>query len=596
MKSVRSSRVRFGITAISSLLALAVQPLYALDNWIRTPLDGTGLWTDGLNWSNGLPPNGTATPGGNEEGRIDNNGIALVDDSQIDPFSGIMGDIVTGSLTLGSQPGASGNFLMTSGKFTLRNTDLRIGGNPVTAIGGGVPTIGGVGMFTLTGGTYIQQGGNVNVGIRGDNTATEGVAIGMFNMSGDSSLTVMFGFIFVIGNRANGTVNQTGGTIEIKNLAASNGGTLGSIIQLGRNALNNTSYTSGTYNLSGGSATAALFRFGHAAQTSGSSLNTFNLSGTGALRTGTIEFLNTTTATNIFNFTGGTLSANTVSIPVTNDGGTLRPYFADFATVTQFNSVSIIPVGTMLFSGSNSYTQTSKGNLAIDLDFFSNDLVDIGSAGDGTANIAGKISVNFLNGFDPTLGSIFDIVIADTITNTAAVIGRTPSGNYFQPSIVAAGDGRQILRLTVIPPPTTYAGWQAIYQAGSFTDDDDLDGLYNGLEYMLGTVPKDGNGANGLLPVVGSIGAGATQRMNIAFSVAEPSGTDATLEVQASNDLGVTDPWTAIASKVGQGPWTGAATVSVFPAQDGKTPVTVDDTVLVSAASHRFLRLRALLP
>src|SRR5882762_6364510 len=69
MKSVRSSRVRFGITAISSLLALAVQPLHALDNWIRTPLDGTGLWTDGLNWSNGLPPNGT--PAGNEEGRID---------------------------------------------------------------------------------------------------------------------------------------------------------------------------------------------------------------------------------------------------------------------------------------------------------------------------------------------------------------------------------------------------------------------------------------------------------------------------------------------------------------------------------------------
>jgi hypothetical protein len=30
--------------------------------------------------------------------------------------------------------------------------------------------------------------------------------------------------------------------------------------------------------------------------------------------------------------------------------------------------------------------------------------------------------------------------------------------------------------------------------------------------------------------------------------------------------------------------------------QDGKTPVTVDDTVLVSATSHRFLRLRALLP
>ena len=132
MKVVRSSPFRF--TLFSTLLGLAATPVFALDIWTREPIDGPGLWADGLNWSNGFPPNGTAA--GNEEGRIDNNGTALVDDTQTDPFTGLTGEIKTGSLTLGSQPGASGNLIMSSGRFILQNTDLRIGGNPVVAIGG----------------------------------------------------------------------------------------------------------------------------------------------------------------------------------------------------------------------------------------------------------------------------------------------------------------------------------------------------------------------------------------------------------------------------------------------------------------------------
>ncbi len=580
------------LTFAVALMGFAAKPAAALDTWTRSPDNGAGLWVDGLNWSNAIAPNGP----GNEEARIDNDGLAVVDDAQVDPFTGFTGQIVTGSITLGSQPGARGSLLMASGTFTLKNTDFRIGGNPVVAIGGGVPTIGGTGMFTQTGGTFIQQGGNVNIGIRADSSTTPGVAIGIYNMSGNSSMTVMFGFILAIGNRATGTLNQTGGTIEVKNLAASNNGTLGSRIQLGRNALNNTSYTSGTYNLSGGSATAALFQFGHAAQTSGSSVNTLNLSGTGELRTGTIEFLNTTTATNIFNFTGGSLSANTVSIPVTNDGGSLKPYAADFATVTQFNSVIINPVGKMTFTGSNSYTQTAKGNLAIDIDIIGNDSVDIGGTGTGNANLAGRITVNLLNGIDPAVGTTYDVLTADTITNTAAVIGRTPSGNYFEPSIQAGGDGRQILRLTVVPPPTTYFGWQTIYQVGSFAEDDDKDGIQNGLEYAEGLLPVDGNGVNGRLPVVSLVGSGASARLRLAFSISEPPAADITLQVQASSDLGVTDPWTAIASKIGDGPWTGPATVAISGVQDYRRQVTVDDSVTIGAAPKRFLRLRAVLP
>src|SRR4029434_11361369 len=95
----------------------------------------------------------------------------------------------------------------------------------------------------------------------------------------------------------------------------------------------------------------------------------------------------------------------------------------------------------------------------------------------------------------------------------------------------------------------------------------------------------DASAADGaaVSPVVSFTGGGATKRLRIEFSVPEPGPTDATLRVEASDDLGVTDPWTTIARKVGQGPWTGAATITVDPALDCQVHVAVGDTNLDSA-------------
>jgi len=60
-------------------------------------------------------------------------------------------------------------------------------------------------------------------------------------------------------------------------------------------------------------------------------------------------------------------------------------------------------------------------------------------------------------GFDPALGSTFDIVTADAITNSASIIGTTPSGRFFSSSIVNGGDGREILRLVVVPEPGLFS-------------------------------------------------------------------------------------------------------------------------------------------
>jgi hypothetical protein len=82
--------------------------------------------------------------------------------------------------------------------------------------------------------------------------------------------------------------------------------------------------------------------------------------------------------------------------------------------------------------------------------------VDVGAgASVASATLAGTIAVNLLNDFDPALGDTFSILYADSIVNTAAVTGLTPSGNGFQASVVAtaAPDGRDVLRLTVVPAP-----------------------------------------------------------------------------------------------------------------------------------------------
>jgi len=71
----------------------------------------------------------------------------------------------------------------------------------------------------------------------------------------------------------------------------------------------------------------------------------------------------------------------------------------------------------------------------------------------GNATIGGFISITMLSGYDPAPGSFFDVVAADSISNTANLTGTTVSGFTFAASEVIAGDGREVLRLTVVPEP-----------------------------------------------------------------------------------------------------------------------------------------------
>ncbi len=96
----------------------------------------------------------------------------------------------------------------------------------------------------------------------------------------------------------------------------------------------------------------------------------------------------------------------------------------------------------------NTYNQGPTGILAIDLAApGSNDFVSIGADPTLVANssIGGTIKVNSL--FEPALGSVFDILAADTVLYTGTVFGQTPGGNSFSASVAKAADGRDVLRL-----------------------------------------------------------------------------------------------------------------------------------------------------
>jgi hypothetical protein len=419
-RRVRTCFLTAGLIFQAELLLAPFHASAANITWINT---GTGNWVDGVNWDTGNPPNSGGVT--NDVGIINNGGTALIR----------LGDTVsTGSITLGVSLATDvGNLVMTGGSLTTTNTDIRIGGNAAATAG--------TGRFDQSGGTVTMNAGNLNVGFG------SGGAVGTYNLSG-GSLTVASANIMAIGNRGMGTVNQTGGTLYVRGSAANAATT---VIQLGRNVTTGTG--NGTFTLSGGTAAASLFQFGNAVGIAGST-NTFNLQGTGTLLVGTISVINTA-ATNSFNFLGGSLSATTVNIPLTNNGGVLRPQALSFTGTGDISNVVANVVGTMTFSGTNSYIQTGSSTLAIDISAASvNDVVDIGAGAPvGTATLAGTIALNLLNGFDPGLGSTFDILTADTIANTASISGTTPSGRLFNPTIVTGGDGREVLRLVVVPEP-----------------------------------------------------------------------------------------------------------------------------------------------
>jgi Ca2+-binding RTX toxin-like protein len=89
---------------------------------------------------------------------------------------------------------------------------------------------------------------------------------------------------------------------------------------------------------------------------------------------------------------------------------------------------------------------------------------------------------------------------------------------------------------------------------------------------------------------------GSGNRFAVHFEISEPMTNGVTLEVQASTDLGLDDPWLTIASKSGSAAWVGFATISVGTPVNGKVSVTVADLQTLDRLPQRFFRARLTRP
>ena len=268
-----------------AFLGLAAQAPGAI---IHSTNPGVGAWSEPTNWDLGV------APVAGDDVRINNGGTAVIDDTT--SAAALFVQLATAAASLG-------NLRMTGGTLTT-TSDVRVGGI-------GLTTVGGTGTFDQSGGVINLNGGNVNVAI-GPQT------VGVYNLSG-GSIQVNSSNIIAVGNRGTGTINQTGGTIYIRGTATN---AAGGLFNIGRNAANATAV--GNVNLSGGTIAAALVRYGNGSNSAGST-NSFTLSGTGRLITDSILVFANHNGTNLFNFNGGTLNAETISIPLTNTGGRLAP-------------------------------------------------------------------------------------------------------------------------------------------------------------------------------------------------------------------------------------------------------------------------------
>jgi Ca2+-binding RTX toxin-like protein len=92
---------------------------------------------------------------------------------------------------------------------------------------------------------------------------------------------------------------------------------------------------------------------------------------------------------------------------------------------------------------------------------------------------------------------------------------------------------------------------------------------------------------------VASVTQGASgPQLSAGFSILETPPSNVRIDILASNDLGIDDPWTVIARKTGSGAWTGPAQVTVSPPSGGRVSVSVADIPQSPRPTKRFMAIR----
>lgn len=130
--------------------------------------------------------------------------------------------------------------------------------------------------------------------------------------------------------------------------------------------------------------------------------------------------------------------------------------------------------------------------------------------------------------------------------------------------------------------------WLSAYGLSAVAlEDSDGDGFTNLAEYALGMVPVTPDGLIGTITAV-------INNNHLEGSLTLPAfcPPDMTYIAEISSNLSPTPDWTLLATRSGNGPWSGSATVSTGPATAGRVPLTIIDPASTLTEGRHFLRIR----
>jgi hypothetical protein len=297
-------------------------------------------------------------------------------------------------------PGSTANMTMTGGTFNTRIAYVMGQGQGSTTMnhsGGTINAMLGNGDFVVSDGT--------------GNTST-------YNISGTAAVNVKSNVIVGTFNGANGTINQSGGTI-----------TVGNNVRLGADGV-------GAWNLSGGAMNGKNIFLGDFDDSYG----TMKVSGGTLNLTGNLSV-------------GGALASNAPAVPTGTQGQALD---ANGTFIVSGAGGDIDIAGNLLANPDDNARfgglgEHNDGTLIFEI--LNNSGVSRIDAA-GLADLTGAdVDVDLLGGtFAP--GATFDLITATSISNDYVQVAEDIG--VFNLAIVAGGNG-QILRATYVPEPSLLA-------------------------------------------------------------------------------------------------------------------------------------------
>ncbi len=382
----------------------------------------------------------------------------------------------------------SGDNNLWSGGLTIAQGTAEIRGNAVNSAGTGPLTIGAAAGATAASLVFVPEGaGGSTVSYSNNITATPGGTRTLSGANTNHNLTFQTGTITLDGDL---TVNHSFSTSDRRiNLNGPISGPGGLTVTRTGGSTETTLRMAGTNTYLGDTTVAASASLA--------------LAGTCSL------------ASDVLVQAGGRIGG-----PGTIGGNLTLENTANF----YFYAVGITPASYVPMKVNGTVTMDSSFSAASIVGGSRGEAVPWATYDDGTYTLISNTA------------STFNTISNFGMANAAVNIAGSGKTVYFQNGGGTAGGGLQIVVTTAASDP--YADWSG---GAAFDVDTNNDGIANGLAFLLGADNVNDN-ANGLLPKPTQSGGALTLTFKMRNSAARGA---ASLQVQHSGDLGITDLWSS---------------------------------------------------